>query len=319
VPASSLRLGSRGDAPRRVSVCVATLGRPQGLASLLGALELLELPVGTELRVVVVDNDPRGSARAICAEAAERHAYALHYAIEKRRGISFARNAAIAAALRDSDFIAFTDDDAMPEPDWLAELLRVQDFYRAHVVTGPSLPRYEQPPPRWVSEGGFHEKPRHPTGTRCSVAHTGNALVRTSVFECLERHFDESLALSGGEDVEFFARASAAGFQIVWADNAIVHESVPASRATLRWILQRAFRVGSCASWVEARHRSRSALRGLAHATYCIAKGAALACALPLRGRAAAAEGLRLCSFGLGRIAGACGHLHPEYRAVHAR
>ncbi len=302
---------------RRVSVCVATFGRPTGLRNLLGALEVLELPARTSLRVVVVDNDAAGSAKAVCEEAAGRHAYPLRYLVEKRRGIPMARNAAVSAALPDSDFIAFIDDDETPEPDWLAELLRVQEYYRTEVVTGPCVSRYEVPPPRWISEGGFHERPRHPTGTIRNVAYTGNALVRALVFESFDRHFEEALALSGGEDEEFFTRIVAGGLRIVWADNAIVHELVPRSRLTLRWILQRALRVGTSSAWVESRHGSSTPLRLLAHGAYCVLKGTGLALLLPLCGRAVAAQGLRLVSYGIGRIAGSRGHLHREYRVVH--
>jgi len=48
-----------------------------------------------------------------------------------------------------------------------------------------------------------------------------------------------------------------------------------------------------------------------------MAKGSGLALALPLRGRAFAVEGLRVFSYGLGRIAGSAGYLHQEYRVVH--
>jgi hypothetical protein len=48
-----------------------------------------------------------------------------------------------------------------------------------------------------------------------------------------------------------------------------------------------------------------------------MAKGAALALTIPLRGCASAVEGLRLFSYGLGRIAGSSGYLHQEYRVVH--
>jgi succinoglycan biosynthesis protein ExoM len=302
---------------RRVSVCVATCGRPIGLGNLLGALEALEIPAGASLQVVVVDNDVGGSAKAICDEVVERHAYSLRYVVEKRRGIPFARNAALAVALPDSDFVAFIDDDEVPEPDWLAELLRVQSYYKTDVVTGPCLPRYVEPPPSWVVEGAFHERPRHPTGTLRHVAFTHNALVRAAVFESLDRHFDESMALNGGDDEEFFTRVVSAGFQIVWADNAIVHESVPASRLTVRWILQRGFRVGTSSAWVQSSHRSSTLLRLLAHGIFCMIKGTGLALSLPLRGRAVAVEGLRLFSYGLGRIVGSSGYLHQEYRIVH--
>lgn len=302
---------------RRVSVCVATCGRPVGLRNLLGALEVLEIPARVRLQVVVVDNDSSGSAKSVCDEVVARHAYSLRYVVEKRRGISFARNAALAVALSDSDFVAFIDDDEAPESDWLAELLRVQGCYRADVVTGPCLPRYVESPPRWVLEGGFYERPRHPTGTLRHVAFTHNALVRAAVFDWLDRYFDESMALTGGEDEEFFTRVFAAGFQIVWADNAIVHESVPASRSTVRWLLQRSFRVGTSSAWVQLKHHSTTPLRLLVHGVYCTLKGAGLALSLPLRDRAVAVAGLRLLSYGLGRIAGSTGYLHQEYRVVH--
>jgi succinoglycan biosynthesis protein ExoM len=302
---------------RRVSVCIATCGRPMSLANLLGALEVLEIPAGTTLRVVVADNDSGGSARAVCDDVITRRAYSLCYVSEKRRGIPFARNAALAVALSDSDFIAFIDDDETPEIDWLAELLRVQKFYKADIVTGPSLPRYVESPPQWMSEGRFHEAPRYPTGTLRPVAFTHNALVRTAVFESFDRHFDESIGLSGGEDEEFFTRAAASGFLIIWADNAIVHESIPASRSTVRWLIQRSFRVGTSSSWVQLNHHSSTRLRVLVHGIYCMAKGTGLALSLPLRGRAVAVEGLRLFSYGLGRIAGSSGYHYHEYRVVH--
>jgi glycosyltransferase involved in cell wall biosynthesis len=269
------------------------------------------------LQVIVIDNDSSESARSVCDEAAERHAYSLRYVVEKRRGIPIARNAALAVVLSDSDFVAFIDDDEIPESDWLAELLRVQDCYKADVVTGPCLPRYVEPPPRWISEGGFHDRPRHPTGTLRRVAFTHNALVRASVFDSLDRYFDESMALNGGDDEEFFTCVFAAGFKIIWADNAIVHESVPASRSTVRWLLQRSFRVGTSSAWVQLKHHSSTLLRLLVHGVYCMVKGTALALSLPLAGRAVAVEGLRLFSYGLGRIAGSSGYLHQEYRVVH--
>ena len=304
---------------RHVSVCVATCGRPIGLARLLGALEVLDLPEGTGLQVVVVDNDPEESARTVCREATARYAYSLRYVVEKSRGIPFARNAALAVALPESDFVAFIDDDEVPEPGWLGELLRVQARTGADVVSGPCLPRYLQPPPRWIAEGAFHETPRHPTGTPRPGAFTHNVLVHASVFRVLDRHFDESMALNGGDDREFFGRVSDAGFRIVWADDAVVHESVPASRATLRWLVGRGFRVGTSTAGVELRRgpRHRVVPSLLAHGLYCMVKGAGLALGLPLRGRAFAVEGLRLFSYGLGRIAGSAGYLHQEYRVIH--
>ncbi|MBW2286945.1 MAG: glycosyltransferase family 2 protein [Deltaproteobacteria bacterium] len=308
---------SHTHSPERVSVCIATCQRPVGLGNLLAALEVLDIPAGYAFQVVIVDNEPSGSARAVCDEAAARHAYPIHYMVEKNRGIPFARNAALAVALTNSDFVAFIDDDETPRSDWLSELLRVQKFYKADVVTGPCIPQYLEPPPSWVVEGGFHELPRYPTGTRRHAAYTHNVLVRTAVFESVDHYFDESMALNGGDDTEFFSRAYSEGFQIVWADNAIVHERIPASRSTVGWLVRRGFRVGTSSAWVQLNHRSSTVLHLLAHGLYCMVKGTGLALLLPLRGRAVAVRGLRLFSYGLGRIAGSSGYLHQEYGVVH--
>ena len=60
----------------------------------------------------------------------------------------------------------------------------------------------------------------------------------------MKEWFDESMALTGGTDTEFFRRAHVAGFAIEWCDEAIAHEEVPAERCTLRWIARRNLRGG---------------------------------------------------------------------------
>ena len=298
----------------RVAVCVATRRRPQALARLLGALDAQDQR-GFRMRVVVVDNDADASARPVCDALAARVSYPLDYALEKRRGIPQARNRALARALG-GDFAAFVDDDEVPEPGWLAELLRVQRRTGADAVAGPCLARFAEPPARWIAEGGFFERPRFATGEERDVAFTHNALVRCAALAALPRLFDERLALCGGSDVELFRRFARAGFRIVWADDARVHDVVPPQRARLGWILRRARRVGASNAWVERRHApgARALSRVLAHGAACVLKAGLLLLLSPLRGRAAAARALHLACFGLGRLHGALGLLVEEYR-----
>ena len=243
---SDVAAGRREDV--KVDVCVLTYRRPQSLLRLLGALQELRFPdEPPELRVLVVDNDPEESARKLCEDARSWLSAPLVYIVEKRRGIPQARNAALAASLAHSHFLAFVDDDEVPEPDWLAELLRVQRAADADAVAGPVLPRFEPGAARWLTRGGLFERPRHATGARIDYAYTCNVLVRTAALAQMDAFFDERLALSGGSDSEFFERFAASGRRIVWADAAIAHEWVPASRVSVRWLLARAFRVG-CSS-----------------------------------------------------------------------
>jgi len=286
-----------------LAICIPSYRRPSGLFALLGALDALRFETPPpEIRLVVVDNDPDGSAQRVAEEARVRIRFPIRYTREKRVGIPHARNAAIAAAL-DCDWVAFIDDDERPEPDWLDALLRTQRATGADVVTGPALPRFTATPPAWVVESGAFEPLRRATGTWLASAYTNNVLVRMEVLRALGRLFDERFQLGVGEDDELFRRVSAAGGRIVWADDAIVYEDVPPARATLRWILARGFRVGAASALA----RRRGAAWIAANAGWCLARGLGEAAWGSPRGLAGAVAGLRLAAYALGRAAGLCG------------
>ncbi|WP_017314649.1 glycosyltransferase family 2 protein [Mastigocladopsis repens] len=227
-----------------ISVCVATYQRPEGLKRLLDGLNQLtfskcETP---DIEVIVVDNDSTGSAHAVYSSKVSDFKWLLKYHIEPTRGISYVRNKAIACVSKDSDFVAFIDDDEAPKASWLDELLSVQQTYDADVVTGPVLPHFMKSNiPNWVVKGGFFEPKRYSTGHLLRVAFTNNVLIRLLVLQKLDKIFDERFALTGGEDSHFFMRVYRAGYKLVWADEALVYEWIPESRINMRWILQRGY------------------------------------------------------------------------------
>ena len=96
-----------------VTVAVCTRDRPGHLARCLAALARLDPRPD---RVMVVDNAPRLPCRA----AVEAHGF--DYVLEPRPGLDNARNRAIEQC--QTDLIAFTDDDCVPVPAWLARLDR---------------------------------------------------------------------------------------------------------------------------------------------------------------------------------------------------
>jgi succinoglycan biosynthesis protein ExoM len=305
----------------RVSVCVVTYRRPQGLARLLMGLDgaTFEQHPPDELEVVVVDNDAERSAEALCGEVAGRFRWRLEYTVEVRRGIAHARNCAIQRASPLADFIAFVDDDEVPDPLWLDELLRAQATCRADVVFGPVLPYFEADVPTWVREGGFFERRRYPTGHRLEYGGIGNSLISASLLREGGFRFDERLGLTGGEDTLMFRRMSRSGYTMVWADRAIVHEWIPASRTTARWVLQRAYRLGTTWSFCERdldpslSHVLARTVRGLGR----VALGASLLLPRTLRGRQAVLKSAREICFGLGSLAGIGGLRYEEYRRTH--
>ena len=109
----------------QVSVAICTLDRPHGLQLLLEAIDRQNLGAWPDdaVTILVIDNSVSGSVRALCTVRAEASRFRLVHVHEARRGLSFARNAALAAS-RDigASHVAFVDDDEVPDPQWLSAL-----------------------------------------------------------------------------------------------------------------------------------------------------------------------------------------------------
>ena len=303
-----------------VTVCALTYKRQEGLRRLLRGLDTLTFrSAPPDIRIVVVDNDAQGTAQPMCEQLASTLRWPLEYAAEARPGLAIARNTALSHA-RDSQWICFIDDDEVPEPTWLDELLHTQQAYGADVVGGPVVPDLPDETPDWVLRGRFLDYNRHLTGTELPYVFTNNVLFRSSILDNLPLWFDERYNQTGGEDRHFFQRIGMAGYRIVWSDEAVVREWVPAERVTARWILQRSYRYGNTTSNVELdlRPGMRTRLMLPILAAYRLLKGT---CLLPFSwplGRHKTMACLQQICHGAGMLAGWVGGRYREYRRLDA-
>lgn len=302
----------------RVAVCVLTYRRPELLRSCLAALDRLLFTRVPECRpiVLVVENEADGPGAAVCGDAGLRHP--LHYIREPKPGISHARNSAIREALKSSDYVAFLDDDETPAPNWLDNLLFALLKYEADAVCGPVLPVYAISPPSWIQDGKFFERPRFPSGTRLADGRTGNVLLRSSALHGLAPVFDCAFSTSGGEDTEFFMRLHRSGRVLIWEDDACVYETVPPERASLRWILHRAFQGGNAFTFVLL-STEPGCKPYLGRASAGIGRILSGIAALPFslfRGPSYSVKALQAISLGAGTLAGLGGY---RKRAYHDR
>ncbi|MEX2220009.1 MAG: glycosyltransferase [Phycisphaerales bacterium] len=121
----------------RASVVVCTYNGVRTLRRTLRALADLDYP---DCEVIVVDDGSKDGAADIAAE------FPVRLIRTENRGLSSARNTGLAAAT--GEIVAYTDDDAFPDPQWLQYLARtLRDGHAG--AGGPNLP---VPGDGWVAQ-----------------------------------------------------------------------------------------------------------------------------------------------------------------------
>jgi glycosyltransferase involved in cell wall biosynthesis len=232
------------------SIIVCTYNRAESLRDTLRALQALQPAPGRTWEVIVVDNNSKDHTKAVVEEAQQAWPL-LRYEFEGAQGLSHARNHGIACAR--GDVILFTDDDVLPEPDWLETTLHGLVRCGADACGGWIGPIWETPPPSWLTERfyGFlairtDSTEDHPITDASHAPFGANMAFRRDVFDRVGA-FDtnrgrKGQVLAGGEDIEMFERLLKAGMKAHFLGSSRVHHKVEAYRLRrryfLRWRLQ---------------------------------------------------------------------------------
>ncbi len=223
------------------SIVICTYLRTRELFDTLNALCRQSVP-RAQFEVVIVDNDPEASAKEACAPFA-RAFRNLAYVKEESLGVSFARTKGAMQA--HGDWVAYLDDDCVPEPTWLEHLLRGTVVSpKPGVVAGTVLPSWSSEPPTWL-------RPEfHPYLSLCDYAGpasgfwlgfpaqyplTANSAYPRALLVELGG-FSSQLGRKGndvllwGEDTELNFRIQKAGYGMWYCPKAVVHHVIPAAR-----------------------------------------------------------------------------------------
>lgn len=299
-----------------VAICCVTYRRPDGLRRLLSGLNALtfEKRATPKITLIVVDNDRSEPMRALVDALRPQFRWEVHYDVERVPGVASARNRSLALVPADADYVAMIDDDEVPVPSWLDELLDVSQRFGADMIQGPVQPCFESPPPAWLTRGRFLELGPYRDGAPLIFGYSGNVLMNARAIRDAKLQFDEAFNLTGGEDQRFFGLALERGLRIVASERAIIRESVPAERATLSYLIKRRFRMGNTLARIDriegdARRLAIRFVKGLGR----MGLGLAQTAALVFRGTAGAVAGLCNVAWGVGTLAGLAGVAYQEY------
>jgi len=184
------------------------------------------------------------------------------------RGLSASRNTGVAHV--SSDWVAFLDDDATADPQWLERLLDCAAEMEAVGVGGRSDPVFSTAAPSWLPEEflwavgcSYRGMPERRSIQRNTFG--GCAVLKTSLFS-LVGGYDVSLGrrgsgTEGGEEADFCVRVSEADptARFAHAPDAVIYHHVGIARLNRRYLLRRCYSDGKAKSSI-ARSSGATAL-----------------------------------------------------------
>jgi GT2 family glycosyltransferase len=226
-----------------VVICAYTNDRWDDLCAAVDSMRKQTVPPNEV--ILVVDHNPELLARV---RADLPDVTAIENAESK--GLSGARNSGVAAAR--GSLIAFLDDDATADPDWLAWLSRSCEPPQVLGASGRSEPNWVAKAPAWFPQEFYWVLGCTYRGLPTTVSEVRNlyggcACVKREVFETVGG-FRTGIGRSGnrplgGEETELCIRARQRWPEstFVFQPRAVIHHKVTPERATWRYYRARCF------------------------------------------------------------------------------
>jgi succinoglycan biosynthesis protein ExoM len=251
-----------------LSLVILTYDRPDGLAETLQSCQKQTNRLGLKIEIVVIDNHPSLSGKAVVEAISAGAAMPMRYISDLVRNMSALRNRGFTEAA--GTMVAFIDDDEFADADWTDEIVGALRKANAAIAVGPRHAHFTAgSPPAYDPSGQSFVRDLHlADGTLIELVAargkpnyglgTGNSLF--DIQKCFGDGIEmmrDSFGDAGGEDAELFVRLYREGRTIVWAAKAIVTETVAPHRTKIDYRLLRTVR--------EAQHYMTIYLDGARH------------------------------------------------------
>ena len=244
-----------------LSIVFATCKRPDTLRPMLDRMCALNTR-GISWEILVVDNANDQETRTLVENYTQR--LPILYSIETRPGKNFALNSVIDRVK--GELVVFTDDDILPDVDWLQEVKSGAARWPAcDVFGGRILPHLPDPHEKIRYEDSFFVRCAYviadwdlPEGFYPEVQENGsvwgpNMVIRRRVFDEGYR-FNTSIGPSGkdyimGSETELTGRLFKAGMKAVYLPKGLVYHQIRKEQLDYCWLCDRFYRFGRGAAY----------------------------------------------------------------------
>ncbi|MGA7836761.1 MAG: glycosyltransferase family 2 protein [Ignavibacteriaceae bacterium] len=219
-----------------VSVCIATYNRSELLTKLIDSLTKQKINGNIDFEIIVVDNDPSGSAKFIIDDFKNTKNLNVKYYIQPIKNISLTRNKGIENSK--GDYILFIDDDEIAAPEWIQSMVDTIQKYGADAAFGRVMSHFDDGTPDWISKHPLFNREAPPTGTEALFTRTGNCIIKSSLLKDMPVPFDPEYGITGGSDTHLFGKLKKQGAKFVNCFEGWISEYVPPQRANAAYILK---------------------------------------------------------------------------------
>lgn len=235
------------------SLVITTYNRAALLGKALESVAQSRIDDHERVEVIVVDNNSTDHTRQIVEEIGMNgFPFSLHYVLEPRQGVSYARNRGADEAT--GTYVAYMDSDQLIEQHYLSRIVSIFRDTRAACVGGPVLYYNKGELPNWVSplienagQTWYGDETRV-LGPTDGMLQGGNMVLDRSELMNIGK-FDTNLgrtgnSLLGGEEDDLQERLHAAGKKVVYDPGLVQHHYLAPARLTKRYWRQHKFDYG---------------------------------------------------------------------------
>tara|TARA_B100001248_G_scaffold191530_1_gene146698 strand:+ start:1412 stop:2308 length:897 start_codon:yes stop_codon:yes gene_type:complete len=237
-----------------ISAIISTYNREKFLPDLFKSIQNQSLD-SNQFEIIIVDNNSPGNTKELSMNLKKNSSFSVQYFLEKKQGLSYARNRGIEVAK--GKIIVFVDDDALLDKKYFEKLMfYFQEDPKCMAIGSKIHLDYQgNDPPAWENKylnklHGYFDlgnqkkifnNSQYPIGTNMSF--------RKEVFELIG-NFNISLGriksgLGGGEEKDIFLRMYTQKMKVVYVPDAIVHHRIPIERTQIAYIKKQAKGIGS--------------------------------------------------------------------------
>ncbi len=226
----------------RVSIVICTYNRENYLKNVLESL--INQNVDKSLfEVLVVDNNSKDNTREVVNSFYDF--LPIRYTFEKQQGLVYARNQGIKEAK--GEFIAFVDDDAVVDKNYLKYVLKdLEKNKNWEIFGGKIIPLYNHNKPEWYKdkyEGlDLGSVPR--LLSEREFLYGSNIIIKRDIFECVGNFSitlgERARKFNKGDETEWQIRAKKQNKHIFYDPKLIIYHLSSPQKTTIRYLIKQA-------------------------------------------------------------------------------